>query len=336
MIRRLVCASLGLALAGSAWAVKPPKWISGADPAYPETAFVIGVGVGNDLDDARANARAEISRTFQARVQQTMTDTQTESSESLGSRHGPAAGTQKSEMTTKVATETLLEGAQIKETWFDKKKKKHYALAALDKRAARQALSAQITEKEETINTRLNQAEDADAPLSKARALAQALNAARERDVLVARRRLVDMAAIPDLPGETSTAQNDRKLGAALSKIQFRLDAETGPKSRLKQAVAARISELGFKLTDDAKTPLVLKCALDVQPFDRGHPQWKFYHWEATVELTEDGKTAASATPSGEEGHLIESTAQTKAREAGEQGVALEAQKLISQYVFGE
>lgn len=336
MTRRLLTAVLSAALAAPAWAAKAPKWVSGADPAYPDTAYIAGVGIGSDLDGARANARAEISRAFVARVQQTTVDTQTEASASLGKKRGPAAGTQKSQMTTQVDTDSLLEGVQIKATWFDKKAKKHYALALLDKKALRQSLSHAVTEKEEGIAARLAQAEDAETPLSQAQALGQALRLARERDGLVARRRVVDPAPIPDLAGETSTAQIDRRLSAVLAKIQFAVQADGGPKSRLKQAVAGRIAELGFKVTEDPKAPLLLKCALEVKPFDRGHPQWKFYHWEATVELLEGGKTVASAAPSGEDGHLVESTAETKARDSGEQGVAVEAQKLISQYVFGE
>ncbi len=327
---------LSVFLAGSVWAAKAPKWVNGSDPAYPETAYVIGVGVGNDLDGARDNARAEISRTFQARIQQTMTDTQTEASSSVDLHRSEALGTQKSEMTTKVITDYLLEGVRIPETWFDKKKNKHYALAILDRRAARESLSNQITEKEESISTRLTQLEDATSPLAKAKALGQALKVAQERDALVARRRVVDSSPIPDLANGSSTAEIDGKLNQVLTKIEFGVQAQAGKDSRLKESVSSRVTELGFKISDAPDAPLILKCDLSVKPFDRGHPQWKFYHWEGSVQLLDGGKVVASSTPSGEEGHLVESTAESKARTAGEQGEALEAQKLVSQYVFGQ
>jgi hypothetical protein len=335
-MKKLMSTMLCMTFTAAALAAKPPKWVMGADPAYPEATYALGVGVGNDLDAARANARAEISRGFQARVQQTLTDVQTEGSSSLGRRQGPATGTQKSELTTKVATETLLEGVTIPQTWFDKKKGKYYALAALDKRAARQSLSNQITEKEEGIHSRLDQLEDGGTALSKAKALAQALKIARERDALVARRRLVDPAPIADLANGSSTAQIDRQLASVLAKIEFRLDVDGGPKSRAKQAVAGRVSEMGFRVTDDPKAPLCVKGEVAVKPFDRGHPEWKFFHWDGTVQLLEGGKVIASSTPSGEEAALVESTAEAKARDAGDDGLATEAQKLISQYVFGE
>lgn len=98
-------------------APKTPVWVStGPDPKYPETKFMTGVGIGSDLDGARSNARAEIARTFHARVQQTLTDQQTESSTSSGKKRSAAQGTQKSHIDTQVTTDTLLEGVAAVET----------------------------------------------------------------------------------------------------------------------------------------------------------------------------------------------------------------------------
>jgi hypothetical protein len=330
-MRRLFTFTL-LALSLPLAAAKPPRWMAGADPAYPERDYLIGVGIGTDLDDARGSARAEIGKIFQARVQQTTEDVQTESSASAGRRRGAATGTQKIETTTRVATDALLEGVQIAQTYFDKKKKKHYALAVLDKKAARRALAMQITDKEEGIRTRLTEAEDAATPLDKAKALNIALALALERDALATRQRVVDPAGgIPALADGGSTAEIERSLNEALRGISFSVKADGG---RLKQAIQSRVTELGFKVSDAA--PLHIESVMDVQPFDRGHEKWKFYHWEGTLTLTDAGKTIASATPSGEEGHLMEATAQKRSREAGEQEMAREAQKLISKYVFGE
>jgi len=32
---------------------------------------------------------------------------------------------------------------------------------------------------------------------------------------------------------------------------------------------------------------LVVKYQLTLTPFDRGNPQWKFYRWQGTVEISE-------------------------------------------------
>ncbi|HNF58181.1 MAG TPA: hypothetical protein PLN89_01245, partial [Elusimicrobiota bacterium] len=82
---------------------------------------------------------------------------------------------------------------------------------------------------------------------------------------------------------------------------------------------------------------LRLKATLAVEPFDRGHPQWKFYQWKGNVQLIDaDGKVLGGSTPSGQEGQLIDETARAKTTEAGEDGLAQEAGRLLSQYVFGQ
>ncbi|HMX94898.1 MAG TPA: LPP20 family lipoprotein, partial [Elusimicrobiota bacterium] len=333
--RTLLALGLG-GVALTAAAAKIPAWVRGPDRAYPESKYVIGVGVGSDLDAARTNARAEISKTFQARIQQTMKDTQTEQSSAAGKRRGPALGTQKSELNTTVSTDNLLEGVAIKETWFDKKGKKYYALALLDKVTAQRSLSSQITDLEETINARRNEARRAATPLAKSRALAQALAVSRSRDELAARRRLVDPAGMADLNGNTSTAL-EQDLNAVIGGLRVAIDAESVKDSRLKDKITEKVTSLGFAVADGAAGALRLKATLAVEPFDRGHPQWKFYQWKGNVQLIDaDGKVLGGSTPSGQEGQLIDETARAKTTEAGEDGLAQEAGRQLSQYVFGQ
>ncbi|MBI4396608.1 MAG: LPP20 family lipoprotein [Elusimicrobia bacterium] len=333
-------------LSVSLWAAKAPAWVNGQDPAYPDSTFITGVGVAKDLDGARSNARAEISKVFQARIQQSLTDTQTESSASVDNRRGPALGTQESEMSTKVTTDSLLEGVQIAAAWFDKKKNKQYALAVLNKPNLRRTLSTQITEKEEAIQARLSQAKAAPTPIEKAKGYAQALRLCRERGELSARRRVVDPAGMADLSLNGSEAEIQKSLDESLAKIQFVVEAEGETDSRLKDALKDRITRMGFKVSetaDAASTPddpvLKVKGRLAIEPFDRGNPSWKFFKWNGVFEMSEaapGGKVLSASTPSGSEGHITEGTAYIRTREKGEQALAQEAQDRISKYIFGD
>lgn len=308
----------------------------GPDPAYPESKYVVGVGIGPDLDTARTNARAEISRTFQSRVQQTLKDIQTEQSAAVGAKRGPAAGTQSSELNTVLSTESLLEGVVIKETWWDKKSKKHYALAVLDKTAAQRSLTQQIMTLEETIQARSGEARKTAAPAARARLLAKALAACRERDLLSARRRLVDPAGMAALPAD-NTSSLEQSLNAALAELKVRVEAEGPAGSRLKEKITAQVTAAGFAVAEAATSPLAVKATLGVAPFDRGHPQWKYYQWKGTVQLMDrEGQVLEGAAPEGQEGQLLEDTARAKATDAGEDGVAREAARLLTRHVFGE
>ncbi|HRY28944.1 MAG TPA: LPP20 family lipoprotein [Elusimicrobiota bacterium] len=339
--------ALAVLSAAAAHAAKRPAWTQGEDPAYPNATYVTGVGIGDDLDAARSNARAEISKVFQARVQQVTSDVQSETSGAVGGKRSPVESAQESEMRTKVTTESLLEGVQISQTWFDKKKKKHYALAVLSRPKTLAALSGQITEKEEGIGAQMSIGKAAPSAIEKARAYAQAYRLAQERDALAARRRAVDPVTVPDLPGTgNSTAEAENLLRQTLAQIQFTVEADGETPSRLKESVTGKITAMGFKVLDStapAATPMSpvikIKCRLTIEPFDRGNPSWKFFRWNGAFEMAESGKNGrvlASSTPAGAEGHLTEDTARTKTRISGEEALAKEAETQIGRYILGK
>lgn len=316
---------------------KKPAWVNGPDPKYPETKYVTGVGIGADLDGARSNARAEIARTFQARVQQTLTDQQTESSTSNGKKRSAAQGTQKSRSDTTLTTDTLLEGVTVAETFYDKKSKKSYALAVLDKIALRRTLSTQIIEKEQALSIAKTRADGAATPLERARALSSAIEAGRERDELSTRRRVVDPAGMAELSGG-STAELENALEKAIAAIPVSVTAEGPEGSKLREAVVAQINGLGVSVSSGTTMGLAVKAKLEVAPFERGVPEWTFFQWNGTVELTDlsTGKVVASTTKDGVEGHLTVTTAKSKTIAAGETALGQETARLINSYLFGQ
>ncbi len=342
MFRLLTGSGLVLGMAVSLFAA-PPLWTKGSDPKYPKNLFVTGVGISGDLDGARSNARAEVSKVFQARISQTATDRQTESSAAKGKRRGPAQSTQESETLTNVSTDGLLHGVEIAETWYDKKTKRHYALAILNKTKVKAGLSSEIAEKEEAIQALQRKLPQAKTPLEQAKLLSNAVKLSRERAELAARRRVVDSADMPDVGAENQTSKLEGQLDECLGKIEFIVETVDDVDGRLKAVVTSKITEQGFKVVAAADetspdTPVLkVKCSLKVEPFDRGHPSWKFYNWNGMVDLSDEGgKTLTSSSPSGQEGHLQDETAKAKARMAGAEAVGKDVQNQISTYILGE
>jgi hypothetical protein len=317
-------------------AQKKPAWVNGPDPKYPETMYVTGVGIGSDLDGARSNARAEIARTFQSRVEQTLTDIQTESSTSSGNKRSAAQGTQKSLIDTTLTTDTLLEGVTIAETHYDKKTKKNYALAVLDKIALRRSLSSQIMEKEQAISSAKARADSAATPLERARALASAIAESQERDELATRRRVIDPSGMAELSGG-STTDLENRLEKTIAAIPVSVTAEGPDGSKLREAVVSQITALGVSVSDSNTTGLTVDAKLDVSPFERGVPEWSFFQWTGTVEITDlsTGKVIASSTKDGVEGHLSVPTAKSKTLAAGERALGQEGATLLSSHLFG-
>jgi hypothetical protein len=122
-----------------------------------------------------------------------------------------------------------------------------------------------------------------------------------------------------------------------LSELRIRVVAENAAGSRLKEKLTEKVTALGFAVVDTTAPSLTLKASLSVAPFDRGLPQWKYYQWKGDVQLSDaDGRVLGGATPSGQEGQLLDDTARAKATEAGDEGVGQEAARLLSQQVFGQ
>lgn len=337
-LSRLFLATIVLAFSYPLFAgPKKPAWVTGPDPKYPETKYMTGVGIGADLDGARSSARAEIARTFQARVQQTLTDQQTETSTSSGKKRSAAQGTQKSRSDTTLTTDTLLEGVTVAETYYDQKSKKNYALAVLDKIALKRTLSTQIIEKEQSLSMAKARADGAATPLERARALSSAIEAGRERDELATRRRVVDPAGMAELSGG-STAELENALEKAIAAIPVSVAAEGPEGSKLREAVVAQMNGLGVSVSSGTTTGLAVKAKLEVAPFERGVPEWTFFQWNGTVELTDlsTEKVVASTTKDGVEGHLTVTTAKSKTVDAGETVLGQEAARLINAYLFGQ
>jgi hypothetical protein len=178
-------------------------------------------------------------------------------------------------------------------------------------------------------------------PLEKARALAQALKAARTYDALEARRRVVDGGAAA-LSAGAGSGELAAQLESVLSGLRIAVIVDEIPGGRLRTTIASTLGDLGFSVIDRRTTPIkgaaaFLSAAMTLEPLDRGHPQWKFCQWRGTLELNgSEGTSVASAAPDGSEGHLSEATALDKARTAGEQEMAREAGRLVSRYIFGE
>lgn len=325
-------------------AAKTPAWVKGQDPAYPPHVYLTGVGVGKDLDGARSNARAEISRVFQTRVQQTLQETQTEERTGVGKKWGKAASTQQSAVKTRVDTEGLLHGVEIAQTWYDKKSKNHYALAVLNKTKSRAALASDIAQQEEGLRSRQAQANAAVSPLERARYLAQAMRFSQTKDELAARRRILDPADAPEPDAGASTEMLDRQLRETLARISVVLRAEAPKGSHLRAKVADRVTSLGFQVLAASETPkkaqgpvLQITTQIEVEPFDRGNQDWKFFTWKGALDLQDgEGKTLVSSAPSGQEGHLTEQAGRSKALAAGEDALAQETETQISKYVFGQ
>ncbi len=320
-----------------------PAWINGISAQYPAKDYLIGVGVGDTLDNARSSARAEIAKVFKAKIVQSAQETKNEQTTQAGSS-AKFSSRQDTALSTSVSTDELLQGVEIAETWQDRKKKNYYALAILNKRKSSQALMQQITDQEEIISAKRARAASAASTIEKLQALNGALEALQKKDELAARKQVLDPVAVSDIGAGSVRADIENQKAALISKIHFIVQTDDTP--HLAASVSEKISSVGFatfpapaegKATGITEIMVYAKTAIEL--VERNNPQWIFYGWHATVSLTEGamgGRVIATVVKDGQSSQMTANAAKTKAVADATRAAALVAEQEINTYIFGK
>jgi hypothetical protein len=314
--------------------------VNGSSSRYAQDTYLIGIGLGKDIDTARSAARAEIAKIFKAKVMQAAQDVSREKH----SREGAMSASSSSmdmELKTSVTTDEILEGVEIPETW-EAKNKTFYALAVLNKAKLRNTLSHQILSIDESIAADVANAQKSATAIEQLRGYSQALMLLSQKEELLARKRVVDPVVMQELSSAPSEAEIRIKRDEVIRKIVFVVDAGTN-KTGIKETVAAVVSKQGFTIipsipaNNNGLTIITLKCSIETVLSDRANPQWKFCDWKIYAELFEEGGVGAFATISkeGQSAHLTEVSVQNKALLDAKQELSCALENAINEYICG-
>ncbi|MFC1500913.1 LPP20 family lipoprotein [Elusimicrobiota bacterium] len=325
----------------SVFSAKMPGWVKkGKSKEYPQGKYLVGIGMGENLDSARSNAMAEIAKVFGAQIEQISEDVNTSKITTKGKK-SKESSEMDSATKTNVTVGENIEGIEIVDNWFNKKKEIHYAMAVLDKRKMVKTLSEKISDLEEHIKNQVDLAHETPSSIDRIRALTRALVSTAEKEYFVNRRRVIDSADVPDLPSGFSKSDIINVREKAIKNVVFVVDS--GEHKKLKSAVNDRITGMGFKVSDSipenkARSVVLVKCNTQISPLDRGHPKWKFYSWKINVDMKEvsskEGSFAA-ISEKGQSSHLSVEAAKSKAEADSESKLASVVEERIKHYVFG-
>ncbi len=336
----LVC----LACAGPG-GVARPDWVTGSSAAHPDAAWVTASASGSSEGSARGNARAELSRVFHSRVESEVRDRSASTLTSSASGRKTEELVESIEVDTTVRSEGAFEGVRIAEIWRDPHGGLWHALAVVDKAELRAALAVETAEATRRVAGDLARADAAPTPLGAARALLDAVRSSRERDVLVARARVV---GAPRDDGRPTRAEIERRLDTVLWGTRFQVRAlevdssggTRGDLPQLREAFEKRITRIGFRIVRDGpgdghEADLVLTARMLLEKVPRefdGH----FVRWQGAYEVTgppPGGVVVLSSQGSGGESYSTLDIARTRALTKGAQQLANDLQQQISRYL---
>lgn len=177
----------------SACATTQPDWIRGKSAAYPDAAFLTGVGADQQRSQAEDRARAEIAKIFQVNIQ----SKESISESSLLTKLGKVSSEEYSQHATsalETTTDKLLRGVQIVALANDEKSGTVYALAALDRAQAARALREKLATIDATVVRHVTSAAESTSPLLRLAHYLQAIVANKERAAVATDLRIVDPA----------------------------------------------------------------------------------------------------------------------------------------------
>jgi hypothetical protein len=317
------------------FAKKTPDWINGTSSKYPDKDYFIGVGIGNSLDSARSNARAEIAKIFQARVMQ-VSQSQENESKSYNDTSSKYSSAIQNESTTQVITDQILQGVEIVETY--QKKKDFYALAVLSKQKVKFTFMQNVLDEEQKIKNNMDMAKKAVSVVEKIKFLTLTLEAIDKRDEASSKRKIVDPMAVPEID-QISRVQIEKDRNDAISKIIFIVNVKD---QSLYSAITQEITKLNLrvepivpKIIGDNYV-IIIKANITTEPVERDTPNWKFYRWYSNITMQEasgDKKLISSHSEHGDVSHTNTEAAKTKAdltaRDIIGSSVRIDIEKLI-------
>ncbi len=130
---------------------KPPKWAISPEDYYDKDEYLIGVGEGDTLNNAKSQAFAALSSIFGTTIEQDTHSKETLTDESSSSSI---------EQDIKLASEHNLVNVKIDKTYNDKREKTYYAIAIMHKKKTVVILESMISQNLKDISSYVNQAND--------------------------------------------------------------------------------------------------------------------------------------------------------------------------------
>ncbi len=115
--------------------IKPPDWVLGrGHPNYPLSQYIVGVGISDESSvSANESSRSELAKSLKVKIKSKMRD---------------YSDNERTLIQRLIETEvnTILEGVEIKDGWYDNSKKVYYSFAALGRSLAASEIRNRITE----------------------------------------------------------------------------------------------------------------------------------------------------------------------------------------------
>ncbi|MDX1443864.1 MAG: LPP20 family lipoprotein [Gammaproteobacteria bacterium] len=254
-----------------------PEWVDGVSEQYPRNAYFTGVGIADQLGNARDRARAEVAKIFRVTINERASDMRSFSQSGAASSYE-----QEIQRNLMTRTDQVLEGVQIADTWQDSMGR-IYALAILDRARAAMRLRTDINGLDRAAQSMMQRARSSNDPFLKAKLAMDIVENQRERAALQSMLQAVD-ATGRGIPPQWSLAELEADLQTTLSRIELKAEGEQPWQDML----AGTLSDVGFTVVESG--PFVTRLSVDIVEMPK-RGQWFWRRAVAVLDINRGGES---------------------------------------------
>lgn len=314
--------SMACAAAPKSPAASPaPAWVVDARASYPEAKYLSAVGYSKTRAEAETKAMSALISVFGQSVKSDSTAVQ---HYSQAVKDGSIKVDKSFEVQDTVNASfeyRLILGAEIKEAWYDGKDT-YYALAAMDKAKSSLAYGRLIEENQGTIKELTSVAEADKYSLDAYRRYSLAADIADVNGQFVNILSVISPGAAATVDAKTGDRLRAERLKIAQN-LAFSVSVSGDREDRIKSAVAAVITQAGFKTGEDAVARYAVEAKLGISEVVLKGNDNKFSRYVLDVQVR-DRKTDAILVPfsdNGRSGQATQAEADSRALRSAEAAV---------------
>lgn len=291
IILALVCAASALPARVCAGTGNRPDWVDGSSMEYPREKYLVGISQADDLLSAKDRARGEISRIFSTQV---TINTNVTASEQTASRGGKTTSSFSQDVLQNVraASQKMLEGVEITETWQDPATRQYYALAVLDRANALKAVTEKLSELDGRARDLGVELSSVTEKFSRVKTAMKLLALLKGREGLVSDMRVLDPGRKTAPLFDVNRARKDAARAVAGLDVSVVMSGEEAP--QVAAAIVKTLNGLGIeaKAGRSGGADIEVECAVESVEVKDADTQsrWKFSRYSAVVAL-KDAKT---------------------------------------------
>lgn len=284
---------------------RQPDWVNGESFDYPHSTYIVGKGSASNRETAKTRALANLSKTFEAKIQEesrTLTDIKS------NNVNGKESFTKDISYLQDITVETdkVLEGARIAESWLDKSVQEHYAFAVLKRSQAGKNIRQQIDVLDQSTATEINRAKSNSDKLLAMAAMNQAFNHQLQRQTLQKTLKVIDLKGVGK-PSKWNLADLRGDLENQLLALKIGSEISSSDLNQMARLLKGAMSKAGFPAAGAAAD---FKMIASSRLTDVGRRSgWYWMRGKITIKLVE----AASSKVRGTHTWSFKTSADSKA-----------------------